>query len=182
MAALGAPTRMPVYDYNGAGGWSREAVLARYEAYARRYRVPAPLDLTPLEHDAAGGRRVFPIMFKVIEGIKGGDAACVELGVELIESDQRMPFGMILKSNAAKALRRSRLTPGQQERVRERVVGMLLAGHVPREYKEYAKLLREVGAGARWSGVGGRIDRSNLHVMRYYDYFVRHCRFTDAGV
>jgi hypothetical protein len=172
---------MPTYDYNGQGRWASEAVLARYEEYARRYRVPSPIALAPLVHDAADGRRIYPVMFKVIDGIQAGDAACVELGVELVESDQRMPFGMVLKSNAAKALRRATLTPGQRERVRERVIGMLLAGHVPREYREYAKLLRKIGAGARWAGVGELVDRSNPHLMRYYDYFVHHCRFTERA-
>jgi hypothetical protein len=165
---------MVVYDYNGTGRWSREAVLERYKEYMRRFPVPAPRDLTPFEHADVKGRRIYPVMFKVIEGIQHGDAACIELGIELIESDQRMPFGMILKSNAAKALRRVRLTAAQQERVRERVFAMLLAGHVPREYREYAKLLRKIGAGAEWEGVVGRIDRGNPHVMRYFDYFMRH--------
>jgi hypothetical protein len=165
---------MTIYDYNGTGRWSLEAILGRYKEHVRRYRVPAPLDLTPFEHTDAGGRRIYPVMFKVIEGIQAGDAACIELGVELIESDQRMPFGMILKSNAARALRRTRLTREQEGRVRERVFGMLLAGHVPREYREYAKLLRKIGAGASWSGVAERVDRSNPHVMRYFNYFLRH--------
>ena len=165
---------MTLHDYNGTGRWALEAVLGRYREYALRFRVTRARDLAPFEHVAGDERRVYPVMFRVIEGAEAGDAACVELCVELVESDQTMPFGMILKSNAARALRRAGLTAEQQERVRRRVFGMLLAGRVPREYREYAKLLRRVGAGAWWDGVEERVDRGNPHVLRYYNYFKRH--------
>jgi len=80
-------------------------------------------------------RWIYPVMDAVIEGIEKRDPACIELGVELIEDGDSMPFGMILKSNAARALRRSAnlLTEDQRSRVRDRVVAMMIDKYMPRE-------------------------------------------------
>jgi len=117
---------------------------------------------------------VYPVMFRVIEGIGRGNAACIELGVELIQEDRPLPFGRILKSNTARALRRAELTPGQKDRIRKRVIEMLIAGNTPREYREYAKLVRRIGVGDWWARAQGRMNLTIPHVRRYYDYFRQH--------
>jgi hypothetical protein len=165
---------MEIIDYNGSGRWSLQAIRERYIAYARRFKVSSPLSLKPDEHKQDNRHWIYPLMFQVIEGIEKGDRACIEIGVEFIEEDARFPFGRILKSNAARALRRSVLTSEQIERVRKRVVQMLIAEHVPREYREYAKLLRKVGLGSWWSYLEERTNHDNPYVMRYYRYFQQH--------
>jgi len=140
-----AGSAMTVFDYNGEGIWTREKVLARYSAYATKAQI-TPRDLSPDETSNDSGRRwVYPVMDKVIEGIAAGDQACIRIGIEFIEEDARFPFGKILKSNAARALRRANLTDGQKGQIRQRVFTMLRAGHVPHEFREYAKLVRAIG-------------------------------------
>jgi hypothetical protein len=113
-------------------------------------------------------------MEDVIYRIEGGDKAAVEIGIEFIEQDQKFPFGKILKSNTARALRRAELSNDQIERIRKRLVTMLLEGLVPHEYKEYAKLLRKIGMGNWWETVEARIARDNEYVMHYYEYFRKY--------
>ena len=161
---------MKVIDYNGTGRWTLDAIRERYAEHARRLHVRPPAALSPREHSDGATRWIYPVMDAVIAGIEAGDAACVELGVEFIQEDQKFPFGKTLKANTARALRRATLDAGQVERVRDRVIAMLVAGHVPREFREYAKLLRKIGVGERWSSVRERLDHSNPHVMRFYDY------------
>ncbi len=161
---------MQIIDYNGSGRWTLEAIRRRYDEYARRLHVETPFDLTPREHEEGDKRWVYPVMEQVIRGIEAGDAACIELGIEFVEEDEKFPFGKILKAKAARGLRRAHLTAEQIERIRQRVIGMLVAGHVPHEFREYAKLLRKVGAGERWSAVHDRLDQANPYVMRFYEY------------
>jgi hypothetical protein len=163
-----------IFNYNGSGRWAIEEVMARYADYVRTFQVAQSFDLTPKQYQEGEKRWIYPIMDRVIEGIKAGDQACIQLGVEFIEEDEKFPFGKILKSNTAKALRHAGLTPEQAERVRQRVISMLIKGHILHEYREYAKLLRKVGVGQWWSGVGERIDQSNPYVMRFYKYFQNH--------
>jgi hypothetical protein len=161
---------MRVIDYNGSGRWTLEAVWRRYAEYARRFHVDAPCDLRPREHDEGDKRWVYPVMEQVIRGIEAGDAACIEIGVEFIEEDEKFPFGKILKAKAARALRRAPLQAEHVARIRQRVIGMLVAAHIPHEFREYAKLLRKIGVGELWSDVRNHLDRSNIYVMRFYNY------------
>ena len=165
---------MQIRDYNGSGCWSRQGILAKYQGYAQRYRIEHSQDLTPRGAQEGTVKWVYPVMERVIDGIEAGDKACVDIGLDFIEEDQHFPFGKILKSNVARALRRAELSSGQQERIRHRIVGMLVAGNVPHEYKEYAKLLRKVGIGDRWREIEEGIDRTNPYVMKYYEYFRKH--------
>lgn len=162
---------MEVRDYNGAGRWSREGITAHYRQYCRALGVPELTDLAPPEHTQGEVRWVYPAMEQVIQGIEAGDGACIALGLDFIEEDQHFPFGRILKSNTARALRRAALDEAQKERIRARVIAMLLAGNVPHEFKQYAKLLRHVGAGAHWQQVEDRLARRNRYVMRWVAYF-----------
>ena len=165
---------MVLHDYNGSGRWTRAAIQSRYRELVRRLDVATPSDLQPREVISADNRWVYPVMDRVIEGIARSDAACIELGVEFIEEDRPFPFGRRLKSNAARALRRAELTPSQRERVRQRVIEMLIAGNTPREYRQYAKLARKIGLGDWWVRARDRVNLASPHVRRYYDYFSQY--------
>jgi hypothetical protein len=161
---------MKLIDYNGEDRWSKEAIIDRYSRYCRELTVANPLDLSPAEHVEGETKWIYPVMDKVIEGIARGDKACRRLGIEFIEEDRKFTFGKILKSNTARELRRCQLTPEEQNRIRRRLVNMLLAGNVPHEFKQYAKLLKKIGLGPLRDEIELRIDRANRFVMHYYDY------------
>jgi hypothetical protein len=97
---------MEVIDYNGDGCWTRAAILERYARFAAEAGI-SPRNLSPTEHTERGRHWVYPVMEKVIEGIEADDSACVRLGIEFIEEDAKFPFGRILKSKTARALRRA---------------------------------------------------------------------------
>ena len=107
-------------------------------------------------------------MDEVIQGIEENDVACIALGVDFVEEDARFPFGATLKSNTARALRRSNLTEVQKSRLRERISTMLVSGVIPHEMREYVKLLRKVGVGEHWPRLDREIPRDNPYAMRYY--------------
>jgi hypothetical protein len=107
-------------------------------------------------------------MEKVIDGIEAGDLACIRLGIEFIEEDSKFPFGKTLKSNTARALRRAPLSEEQKQRIRRRVFGLLRAGHIPHEYREYAKLVRKIGFD---TGDVPAVDESNPYAARFRRYF-----------
>jgi hypothetical protein len=115
-------------------------------------------------------------MEQIIDLIESGDKAAIEIGIEFIEEDDYFAFGRILKSNTARALRGAGLTEEQQDRIRERLVGMMLAGQVPHEWHEYKRLLRQVGLGPLWPVLEKGVDRENRYVMRYYEYLDHFAR------
>jgi hypothetical protein len=158
---------MDVIDYNGVGRWSRSAIQQRYTQYAAEAGSPTR-DLSPLEHSERGRHWVYPVMHRVIAGVEAGDPACIRIGLEFIEEDAKFPFGKVLKANTARALRRASLTESQKQRVRRRVFSLLRAGHVPHEFREYAKLVRSVGFAA---GEVPASPSSNPYVERFRSYF-----------
>ncbi len=163
-----------VNDYNGIGRWSVAEVLRRYAEYAHRYHIATPCDLKPVVTTSVHGVWIYPVMDRVMEGIENGDLACAEIGVEFIETSESFPFGMILKVNTARALRRASLTDGQKERIRKRVTEMLSTGYLPREFREYAKLARKIGLGEWLQQIEELAKSGDPWVQRYYAYFKEH--------
>ena len=161
---------MEVQDYNGDGDWSKDEIIRRYAVYCRELKIAKPFDLSPIVSTEGETTWIWPLMDKVIAGIEQGDAACRRLGIEFIEQDRKFAFGKILKSNTARALRRSDLTSDEKQRVSRRIVNMLIDGNVPHEYKQYARLLKKIGVKDYWPEIEDRIDRSNGYVMKYYEY------------
>jgi len=168
------------HDYNGAGAWSVDGVRDRYAELARRFHVSDAVVPTPREQRQGNVCWIHPVMDAVIAGIERGDAACIEIGVAFVESGHKQPMGKLLHSNTARALRRAKLAPGQVERLRARILAMLVAGQVPHEYKQYAKLLRRIGLGEAWKQASSRADRGNPYVMRYVRYF-EECALEEAA-
>jgi hypothetical protein len=157
-----------VNDLNGTGEWTLRRVQERYAAYCEKLGHSSPRSLTPREHREGARTWIYPVMYEVILGIEGMDPACIALGIDLIETDACMPFGKTLKANTARALRRSELTEPQKERIRRRVVSMLVAGIVPHEFREYVKLLKRVGFSAYVEQIESETPRENPFAMRFY--------------
>jgi hypothetical protein len=134
-------------DYNGDGEWSCESVIRRYESNCLMLKVPIQRLLCPKIYGVGDDRRVYPIMDAVNEGIREDDPACIELGIDFICESKSFPFGMTLKSQTARALRKAALTPAQLDRIRERVAHMLTTAYLPQEYRFYVRLLRRTGLG-----------------------------------
>lgn len=86
-----------------------------------------------------------PILRQVLEGVAAGDAACVQIAVDLVCSDARLPFGKVFKDQASDALRRSALSSLQSGRLRTHAIERLRSGFVPPEFKRFARLIRQIG-------------------------------------
>lgn len=162
---------MEIHDCNGPGDWSGDAIRRRYLEHARRFGQREIRELKSIESTQGNARWIHPLMDDVIAGIEEGDLACIELGVEFVQSGHQQAFGKILHSNVARALRRANLSPDQIVNLRRRILGMLVAGQVPHEFKQYAKLLRKIGLGSDWDQIRARVDESNPYVMRFVKYF-----------
>lgn len=163
---------MKVIDYNGKGFWSVDEVLKRYREYARVFGITEPRELTPLAYSTGDSQWIYPVMDCVIEGIEAGDLGCAEVGIEFIQTNDSFAFGKILKSNVARALRRTTLTEEQKERIRRRVIEMLEAGYLPREFRQYAKLARKLGLREFLPRIKQLAELSrDAWVQRYCAYF-----------
>jgi hypothetical protein len=163
---------MQIIDYNGSGNWSWQGIQERYALYCRMMNLPESTSLVPTESTQGERKWVYPVMEKVIKGIEEGDCACIRIGIEFIEEDTKFPFGKILKSNTARALRRALLGEDQKDRIRARLAQMLIKGNVPHEYKQYAKLLKKIGVDPIRESIQARADMKNPYVAKYVRYLM----------
>ncbi len=77
-----------------------------------------------------------------------GDPLAIEDACRLISKDPRLPFGKLIKSNLARALRKSATNIMESERsiIIERTVYILSLEYCPREAEDYCKLIKKLGA------------------------------------
>ena len=161
-----------IRDYNGKGRWSRESIIQRFAEYSRSLGSSVG-ELEAVTYDDDSVTWIYPLAESVIKGIENRDRACIELGLELIEDSSSMPFGMILKSNTSRALRKAydSLTHEQQDRIRRRVADMMITKYMPREFVQYVKLVKKIGFGDEIERVKSQADLSDRWVRHYLDQF-----------
>ena len=166
---------MTTTDFNGRGKWSESAIVRRYARYVLQEKVSPRLKIASNRSHKGDETWLYPAVEAVIDGVGAGDVACAVICIELIEEDATMPFGRTLKANAARALRQREhlLKPVHSARLRTRIFELLVKGNVPREYREYAKLLRSLGLGPYWEQLD-EINPKNQHVRKWIRYFRQH--------
>lgn len=160
-------TRRPPLD--GTGLWTREAVRERYRRACRVYRVEPPPWPEPGWLEARGW--VAGLMDRLAERMEQGDLAAAEIGIAFIEEDGGFAFGRTTKCRVARALRHCGLTDTQKDRIRRRVIDMLARGYLPREFREYARLLRRIGLGGHRAALE-RAAASGDAWARWYGRYV----------
>jgi hypothetical protein len=158
-----------VWNYNRDEEWAPEAVAQRYGRYCDEFGWPRQRELVAEAFTEACAMRIWPIMTPVNIGIKEDDPACTEIGIDFICERRSFPFGMTLKSNTARALRKATLTERQQDRIREGVAQMLLDGYLPQEYRFYSRLLRRTGLGQFRDALLAIVPRGH-RMTRYFNY------------
>jgi len=162
------------------GHWSADSIRERYRRHQlRRKSRGAAVDVQELGAEASDSDRpemqTSRLLDKVIGGVRAGDPSCVAIAIELVEEDGGFFFGAMLKADAARALRQvPNLTDQQVERLRARIVGMYARGEVPREFREYAKLLRKLGVGPHWATIVNT-EPKNHYAERARSYFLEYC-------
>ncbi|HEX2553429.1 MAG TPA: hypothetical protein VHL98_07000 [Microvirga sp.] len=159
-------TRRPPLD--GTGLWTHDAIRERYRRYCRAHHVQAP----PWPQAGWLEERgwIAGVMDHLAERMKQGDLAAAEIGIEFIEEDGSFAFGRTTKCRVARALRHCRLTDGQMDRIRRRVIDMLGRGYMPREFREYARLLRRIGLGGHRAALERAAESGNAWVGWYGRY------------
>ena len=105
-----------------------------------RWRLTPYLEEIAIEHRATWGAMV---MDNVAKAIKTGDPVAIDLGCEVISDDQKYPFGKLIKSNMARALKGKveYLNDQQRMEILNVVRKLLNMEFTPRETEDYCKLV-----------------------------------------
>lgn len=112
------------------------------------------------------------ILDVLIGRMKRGDLAAAEIGIEMMEEDRGLAFGPITKSNIPRALTKCALSNEQMDRIRKRVVQMLLRPFLPKDFRQYAWLARRVGM-QEWAGALEEVEGDDAWVAWYVEYLLK---------
>lgn len=85
-------------------------------------------------------------VFDVLKSaVASGDTRAISLACELIEKDPKLPFGKLVKSNLARALRKqnNKLTESERHQVLGATGRLLNMEYAPRELEDYCKLVKK---------------------------------------
>lgn len=103
-------------------------------------------------YDTAGdtghaGLRLDAAVSKVAQAIKQGDRSAVAIGYSLLMEDPHLPFGKILKSNVARALKHHIELLNEHEKLglAGKTAELLSLPFCPREAEDYCRLVKKMG-------------------------------------
>ncbi len=82
---------------------------------------------------------------RVKAAVAAGDTQAISLACELIERDPMLPFGKLIKSNLARALKKqlASITASERGQVLCATAKLLNQEYAPRELEDYCKLIRK---------------------------------------
>ena len=161
------PLKTTPTNLDGKDIWQFPQVQSRYRRYCAHFGIEhTELVFHPYYVERGWTAGILDVL---VDRMKSGDLAAAQIGIEMMEEDRGLAFGPIIKSNIPRALVKCDLTESHKERVRKRVVAMLLRPFLPKEFRQYAWLARRIGLGD-WAQKLQNADKRVPWVHWYVEY------------
>lgn len=98
-------------------------------------------------HTDHAGIRLGRAMTGVAQAIRAGDRSALILGYLVVMADPHLPFGKIIKSNLARALKHhvELLTEEEKLTLADKTSRLLSLPFCPREVEDYCRLVKKMG-------------------------------------
>ena len=87
-------------------------------------------------------------LYRIVEGIRANDPACIELAVRYIELRYIGSYSGFIRARLARALKGAQLTTQQTERLNKLFVSIVQNRDYTEEFAEYVKLWRRIASPA----------------------------------
>ncbi|NQZ08400.1 MAG: hypothetical protein HRT35_14685 [Algicola sp.] len=133
-------------NYNPEGKWSVDSVKAKYWALSLSLGGVFGFEPEPKRYTNKNGATwVYNIMDSVIDGVKLGDSACVQISIEYIQDNVMHSTTGYIRASMARSLRNAELTKKQKVTLAGIFLKQLESGLIYREFKEYCRLFKRIG-------------------------------------
>ncbi|PYE48109.1 hypothetical protein [Deinococcus yavapaiensis] len=151
---LGGRFQLKFHEYHSAPPpWGREDLLRLHEELGGTF----PIATTPRRTDVP---RIDPLWYNLADGIRAGDAACVELGVRFIEAQFVVSYSGYARARLARALRHAFLTPTQKRRLSNHFYNLLIGQERFDEFTEYIRVWRAIADDAERTRVRTFVEQN----------------------
>lgn len=126
--------------------WTFLKVRERYLDLAKKYKIEEPLEMF-FDSDLSGRKYQLYYFDMIIDGLKNGDPACVELSVQLVADQVYFFWSGYTRAKMARKLKNVELTVSQKNRLRKGIYDILVNEAFGQEIKEILRLIRRIGLG-----------------------------------
>jgi len=142
---------IPLEIYHGVpNGWSKEEIISEHRRLGGTFSIngeeatePGAPAFLPDRYNWLQYRQT---LYKVSEGVKANDNACIELAIRYIVLNYIGSYSGFIREKLARALINASLSSSQKERLRKHFRNLIDRNECFQEFKEYKKLLRKIDA------------------------------------
>jgi len=118
------------------GGWDEASIESAHKALGGKFDIH-PTQVPDAYHPWLKYRQ---ILYNIANGVRGNDAACVELAVRFIELHFMGSYAGYVRALLARRLKHAHLTDEQRERLNSHFIGLLQRHEHCHEFRDYLKL------------------------------------------
>jgi len=119
------------------GEWEPLAVIAAHRDLGGTFDIAS----TPRQAVGSSGKSDYrALWYNVADGIRAGDAACIEIAIRFVEARIIVSYSGFARTRIARALKGVPLSEPQRRRLSSHFLKLLEAGDKCDEFREYLKL------------------------------------------
>ena len=149
MITYGGRFEVRLEVYHGVPlGWSEANLVATHRALGGTFLIsgsqatePGAPNWMPDRENWLQYRRT---LYRIVDGVRAGDPACVELAVRFIELRYIGSYSGFIRARMASVLKHSKLSPNQKSRLNRVFISIVRSRDYTEEFNSYAKLWRRI--------------------------------------
>lgn len=138
-------------------GWHAAEVVREHARLGGSFALatPAPLEIRTPHNlpEQDGWLHYRQTLHRLTDGVRSGDAACVELAIRYIELRHIGSYAGYLRERLARALKHATLDDAQRRRLHAHFSSLCLRGERTHEFGEYLRLWRRVASAVERAAV-----------------------------
>lgn len=151
MVTFGGRFHVPLETYHGVpAGWTKDELISTHRALGGSFCIDGPEAREP------GAPAWFPdrknwlqyraTLYRIADGVRASDAACIELAVRYIELRYIGSYSGYVRARLARGLKTVTLSADQKERLNRVFISMVERGDYTDEFGSYLKLWRRIAS------------------------------------
>ena len=149
MSPNGGRYRVPLDVYHGVPtGWTASQILDEHQTLGGTFDLTGPRATEPGAPAWLPDRDIWlqyrAMLYRVAEGVRTNDPACVELAVRYIELRYIGSYSGFVRARLSRTLKRASLTKGQKARLVAHFLQLIENGERTQEFREYLRLWRKL--------------------------------------
>ena len=170
MSQFGGKYRVQFEVYHGVPtGWAASQVLAEHEKLGGTFSLLGPRATEPGAPawlpDRDGWLQYRAMLYRVAEGVRANDPACVELAIRYIELRYIGSYSGYLRARLSRSLKSATLTTDQKQRLIAHFLNLIEKEERTEEFREYIRLWRKLISVSELSDIEARVNKMpNGHV------------------